>query len=340
LAHIKGDDPFGPPGAPQIGQENDAMDLAPTVLAPTVLAPTALAKFAKDAEGGDGFDPAEKYQMVPLQDQRRMTVKRSLIGPGPAQVALKIESPGIVELGDFDTTAPFRLSAGEMLLPQVPAINFKIRGLQEGTVRLLLVNKQTGKTIDTLTATVKKGLVKKYFIIRLVDLHHAPLRSAVDTTGKIVWASSVYLSTTNVAFQKLGEASITVQDNLGDPLDFGGVAPLNPSKTILQLIVDATPDAVKMNPELFFILYQVWNLRGDSPLNGVTFSGGRFNFIFIEDDALLTTYAHEIGHAFGLSPNGRHDRDPLNIMSSPGTNNRFRFRRSQIDTINPSGVKK
>ena len=106
------------------------------------------------------------------------------------------------------------------------------------------------------------------------------------------------------------------------------------------MIVDATPDAVKMNPELFFVLYQVWNLRGDSPLNGVTFSGGRFNFIFIEDDALLTTYAHEIGHAFGLSPKNRHDRDPLNIMSSPGTNNRFRFRRSQIDTINPSGVKK
>ena len=104
------------------------MELAPTVLAPMVLAPMALAKFAKDAEGGDGFDPAEKYQMVPLQDQRRMVVKRSLIGPGPgaAQVALKIESPDIVELADFDTPAPLRLSAGEMLLPQVPAINFKI----------------------------------------------------------------------------------------------------------------------------------------------------------------------------------------------------------------------
>jgi len=297
-----------------------------------------VAKFAKDAAGGDGFDPAEKYQMVPLQDQRRMTVKRSVTGPSPTPVALKIASPGIVELGDFDVPAPFRLSTGELLLPPAPTINFKIRGLQEGTVRLLLVNKKTGKTVDTLTATVKRGLVKKYFVIRLVDLHHAPLTSVVETTGKIVWASQVYLATTNVAFQKIGDHSIQVRDNLGDPLDFGGTAPVNPRETILRQILDATPDHIKLNRELFFILYQVWNLTSDVPLNGVRFGAGGFNFIFIEDDALLTTYAHEIGHAFGLSAN-RHDRDPLNIMSTPGTNNRFRFRRKQIDIINPSGVK-
>ncbi len=299
----------------------------------------AVARFTKDSEGGDGFDPEVKYQMVPLRDQRRMTVKRNLISGGRTQVSLKIASPGIVELADFDAPGPSQLSAGEIVLPELPTINFKIRGLQEGTTRLLLVDRKTQQTIDTLTATVKKGLVKKYFLVRLVDLHHVPLMSPVEAAGKIVWASQVYLSTTNVAFQRLGQDSISVQDNLGDPIDLFLSGKLNPGVSILQQILDATPDAVKNNPEIFFILYQVWNLRGDDLLNGQTIKAGRASFVFIEDDALLTTYAHEIGHAFGLSlGKAKHDKDPLNIMSSPGTNNRFRFRRSQIDIINPSGV--
>ena len=82
------------------------------------------------------------------------------------------------------------------------------------------------------------------------------------------------------------------------------------------------------------IIYSVWDASDHRPSVGIT--SGTLCFIDdaqLNDNEAALTFGHEVGHALGLSHNGKHV-----LMAGDGISRSSKLAQFEIDTINQSGL--
>jgi hypothetical protein len=123
------------------------------------------ARFEKDGENTfDGFDAKTKYQMVPVNDVREMTVVTE-----NSQVTLSTDDPSIVQLADLDPSTSQWTVYNRLFLSPHTRRKFWIQANAPGPTTLNLTDAKTGLGLDVLLVSAKETLSKKYALLFLVD---------------------------------------------------------------------------------------------------------------------------------------------------------------------------
>jgi hypothetical protein len=272
----------------------------------------------------DGFDDATGYQMVPVRDRREM----GIVTENDA-VVLRSRAPSQARFANLRTSSgpiqTTQLTPDVVALPPNARVAFSIMGIAAGHADVVIEGPD-GSVKVLLLVSVKERKKQFYNLCFLRDIRRSTSRSHADAQQKMTLVERTFLQQANI---ELGlahpAADVVVPQDLKNPvrIDRPGV---------VSAIIDATPPPLFGNSAI--IVYSVWDASDHRPSVGIT--SGKLCFI---DDAQLNdfeaalTFGHEVGHALGLSHNGKDV-----LMAGDGVSRSSKLAQFEIDTINQSGL--
>ena len=272
----------------------------------------------------DGFDNATGYQMVPVGDRREMGVVTET-----DQVVLSSRHPSRARFANLRTSSgPLRtteMTPDTVVLPPKSRVAFSIMGIAVGHADVVLEGLE-GAVKVLLLVSVKEKRKQAYNLAFLRDIRRSTTRSHADAQQKMKLVEKTFLQQANVELStSLPATDVVVPQDLKNPvrIDRPGV---------LSSIIGATPAPLFGNSAI--IIYSVWDASDHRPSVGIT-SG---NLCFIDNAQLndfeaALTFGHEVGHAMGLSHNGKHV-----LMAGDGISRSSKLAQFEIDTINQTGL--
>jgi len=266
----------------------------------------------------DGFDPKIPYQMVPVRDQRIMSVVTD-----KDECTIVVDPPNIAKMAQFVFTRPLIDVPREFRASVTPnnTITFQIQGLQKGNTTFFLVD-GNGKATTQLLVSVKEKITRTFSLCRVSDRRHLcpflpeqlpPIARAMKKT---------FIQQANIDLIQVGAIfEVICTENLGNPLILEN--PVN-----RNAIISNTPREARV---AIFQLYFVWDLFSNRAGQIV---GQNFGFdCYVEqgnnpfENAI--TAAHEIGHGLGLNHTGAKS-----LMAGDGNSRSSKLQQFEIDTIN------
>jgi hypothetical protein len=286
-----------------------------------------------------------KYQMIPTGRQSNWRVK---VSGGPVRITSK--DPNVAALAD-GLAKPVQRNLITINSPNPTEPDFFILGGQDPGRTQIVAEDKNGKNLDTLTISVKALLPKTFMIHRLNNRTMRSNRTADELTSMLRTVKATYLTQANVLLAQVDDVNNFVIDNdYGNPIDVQKVRQIKGSPDT----TDFNRDVVKKLKEekdgkksLFgkadFHMVgtcQLIGALGSTPdFKNICYVAHTFEpDIKIKLDQETTTYAHELGHAFGL----RHDAHDITEMMAAGNVighlNSFIMTADDIDHINPSGT--
>jgi hypothetical protein len=272
----------------------------------------------------DGFDDATGYQMVPVRGRRDMGIVTE-----NDPVVLRSKAPSQARFADLRTpSGPLptnELTPDTVALPPKSRISFAIMGIAAGHADVVIEGSD-GSVKVLLLVSVKERKKQDYNLCFLRDIRRSTSRSHEDAQQKMTLVEKTFLQQANI---ELGlahpVADVVVPQDLKNPVRIDRLP-------VLSAIIDATPKPLFGNSAI--IVYSVWDASDHRPSVGIT--SGKLCFI---DDAQLNdfeaalTFGHEVGHALGLSHNGKDV-----LMAGDGVSRSSKLSQFEIDTINQSGI--
>jgi hypothetical protein len=272
----------------------------------------------------DGFDSATGYQMVPVRDRREMGVITE-----NEELVLSTRHPSRARFANLRTSSgPIRsteMAPARVVLPPRSRVAFSIMGISPGHVDVVLEGPD-GAIKLLLLVSVKEVRKQVYNLAFLRDIRRTTTRSHADAQSKMKSVERTFLQQANVELRAaLPPTDVVVPKDLKNPVRID-------RPDMLRAIIDATPAPLFGNSAI--IIYSVWDASDHRPSVGITTG----NLCFIDDAQLnafeaALTFGHEVGHALGLSHNGKNV-----LMAGDGVARSSRLVQFEIDTINQSGL--
>ena len=262
----------------------------------------------------DGFDPAQSYQMLPVQGQREVFVIAENL---PARIELS--STDLVRLhnirnartGALLPNSNPGLDTNVINVPANTSVAMTMFGMKEGFAFLSgrdIDATGNGITIDAdLTISVKDTLDRKFAFVFVSDLRRAAVRTQIDPRKLFEDVRKIYKDQANVILTEIDATApireIDVRADLGDPINVGEDAITD---KINKRFNDLFPNLFK---SVDFVVYLLWKVKGRTHLQRL------LGLAKQSPDNLVTIYlgtepadipgrvhvmAHEFGHAMGL----------------------------------------
>lgn len=279
-----------------------------------------------DHDGWDDFELAGthiKFQMVPSDGDRtlRVTASRELIVSSDKPNIASVSSP---QQDASSTTNRVVLRPATHTFP----FDIGIHGVFTGFTNIRL-SEPTGELVDRVMVSVKSHVVKTYRLWRLRDIEHETKRSGEKMIAIMEKVEKLYKNQANITLVRMGEPEILfVKDKLKDPIEFPSIMNFN-----LAVAIQA-----KGKGGAGFDLVSTWKMDGrvgnTIPLNISLCSMQAYDEGLNEEMREVSTYAHEMCHAFGRWV---HSSRSQVLMAGDGTDS-CKFDRIDINTINPSGI--
>lgn len=294
----------------------------------------ATAKFGKPfvapmSTDHDGFwkvDDTAAYQMVPANGTRECALAMS-----GGRVRLSSAHPNVVVLADAVTGQPAANNLMTFDSQPFTAFAFKLQARSVGRT-MILAEDARGRHLARLIVSVKAEQTKTYNPLILQDIRRRSKRQFEDVARIMREVEKVYLKQANIRLKtKRLPNVIFLKQDIGDPIDF--------SKKAVHDDINKALDEIKAN-SLDFNIVSCWNLvDGHQDAVGIDPAFGKTCFAedYPDSTPLLTevsTYAHELGHAFGCV----HDGRPSNVMMSGDGSDGLQMTKDDIDMINKTGL--
>jgi hypothetical protein len=285
----------------------------------------AFQKFPEFPSGEfDGFDAATGYQMVPVLERRDMGLVTEA-----DPVVLSSRNPSTARFANIRTsTGPLRtteVTPATVLLPPRSRVAFSIMGLAVGHVDIVVAGSD-GSPRALLLVSVKEKKRQAYNLAFLRDIRRSTNRTHEDAQRKMKLVEKTFLQQANLELvNTLPATDVVVPQDLKNPVrvDRHGV---------LSAIISATPASLFGDSAI--IVYSVWDASDHRSSVGIT--SGKMCFIDdvqANDFEAALTFGHEVGHALGLSHNGKQV-----LMAGDGISRSSKLAQFEIDTINQSGL--
>lgn len=291
--------------------------------------------------GGFVGPDGRKYQMIPTGG--RSSWRLSVRG-GTVRVTSK--DTNVAVLGDgFAKPLPRNLltlsSTGEK------ETDFFILAGQGPGRTVIVAEDARGNNLDALTVSVKTVVPKTYMVHRLCNITMKSSRTQKELESMLRTVKATYLTQANVILAQVGNVNdLTLANEYGDPIDMQRRKPVRGSAgTTTDFnsdVVDALTKSNLFGKADFHMVgtCQLIGALGITPdFKNVCYVAHTFEHnVNIKLEQETTTYAHELGHAFGLKHFGHGTTDMMASGNVIGHVNSFIMTADDIDGINPSGT--
>jgi len=274
----------------------------------------------------DGWDDHQllgvnwKYQMVPFTGSRTLRLNAG------SEVIVYSDEPSVAAVSSPQQDASS--SANKVVLrPATHTFPFdvKIDGASVGRTHVR-VAEPSGRLIDSVEVSVKSPLLKTYRLWRLRDLEHTTLRTGDEMKAIMHLVAALYLAQANVTLVQVGEPRIILmKDKLHDPIKYPTFMNFGLAPAI------ALQDAGSSDFDMVSTWTQKNRVGTTIPLNISLCSMQAYSAA--EQMREVSTYAHEMCHAFGR---WLHTSRKDVMMAGDGSDS-CKFDKTDMDTINPTG---
>jgi len=278
-----------------------------------------------------------KYQMVPTGGRAAWRVRFS---GGTVRVTSK--DPNIAALGDgFAKPLPRNLLTLNSATGSFS--DFFILAGQNAGRTVIVAEDARSQNLDTLTISVKTLLHKTFMGHRLLNRVARTDRTDDELADIFRKMKNAYRFQANVLLDQVGKVNeLRTANDYTNPINFDEVRQIKG-----QGPTDFNDDVVKElnRKNLFgmtdFHLVSVCQMHGKlgvtPAFKNVCYVAHTFTKPNFTNEA--TTFAHELGHAFGLTHDPGHDfKDMMVAGNVTGAQNSFIMTDADIDRINPSGT--
>jgi hypothetical protein len=288
-----------------------------------------VARFRKVTTGPlgdfDGWDEQGGFQMVPTGGELRLLGASA----GPNGGTITNGRPDLVRMERFSSSIPLTTARiDQAILPPNAEVEFALNGVAVGRTTLSLTD-PTGKQDDVLTISIKTPVRFTLSVVILFDIRRKNDFDSATVRRILSGVAKTYKQQANIDVEIInGPVDVLVEKDLKDPM-------FPQEKETLLAIHDATPAKFFSADAVIFCTWNIKSLGGDGRLDLAGLQVAKNIFVEKNPDATLTsiTFAHEIGHALGLT----HLPDNEAIMNPIVAGRHNRFRQFEIDQINKTG---
>jgi hypothetical protein len=286
-----------------------------------------------------GLD-GRKYQMIPTGSRSNWRVR---VAGGTVRITSKDTNVAALA-GGFAKPLPRNL----LTLNSVSAkeTDFFILAGQSPGRTVIVAEDARGQNLDALTISVKNVVPKTIMIHRLRNRTMQSNRTHDELISMLRTVKATYLTQANVVLAQIGNVNdLVVANDYGDPIDMQRRRPVRGKSETIDFNGDVVEALKKDN--LFgradFHVVGTCQLIGSL---GVTPNFKNICYVShtFEQNVTIklvqetTTYAHELGHGFGLRHLGHAITDMMAEGNVIGHVNSFIMTADDIDQINPSGT--
>jgi hypothetical protein len=290
--------------------------------------------------GGFVAQDGRKYQMIPTGDRSNWRVS---VAGGTVRITSK--DTNVAALADgFAKQLPRNLLTLNSNAEK--ATDFFILAGQGPGRTVLVAEDARGRNLDTLTISVKTVVPKTFMIHRLCNRTMQSNRTPNELISMMRTVKTTYLNQANVVLAQIGNVNdLFVTNDYGNPIALDRRRPVHGSSETIVFNDDVERTLKKDNLFGRADFHMVGTCQMIGPL-GTTPDFKNICYVAhtFEQDASIkldqetTTYAHELGHAFGLRHAGHAITEMMVEGNVIGHLNSFIMTTDDIDQINPSGT--
>jgi len=213
-----------------------------------------------------------------------------------------------------------------VLLPPTGAFPFvvEVRGHRVGRT-LVDVSDMNGNSRGTVDVSIKSAIAKTYRLWALKDIVHRTTRTAAQMTNIMRNVARLYESQANVKLTQIEvPLDLLFKTDLGDPISSPNLLLARIGVSIKLSNVSRADFDMVSTWDIPDAVGQTSDLAGDCMVED--YKPG-------QELPETSSYAHELGHGFSC---GHTDRTKM-MMSGDGSDG-FQMTRTDINTINPTGL--
>jgi hypothetical protein len=287
-----------------------------------------------------------KYQMIPMGSKSNWRVK---VNGGTVRITSK--DPNVARLADGFAKPLLRNLLTVDPRSQKEPDFFILAGQNPGRTVIVAEDAQ-GQNLDTLTISVKALLPKTFMIHRLNNKTMESRRTPDELVSMLRTVKATYLTQANVLLAQVGDVNdLTIDNEYGNPIDVqksrlikGSSNPTDFNKDVVnKLKEEKDPKKLNLFGKADFHMVatcQLFDALGTTPdFKNICYVAHTFERdVKIKLDQETTTYAHELGHAFGLTHPFHGVTDMMAAGNVIGHLNSFIMTADDIDHINSSGT--